>query len=736
MTTPERPDNCSSCGLPLPGSRICARCTLPLAGAPSAATNVYPPPIPAPQHEFGHQVGRFTVLGVLGTGGFATVYRAEDTQLRRQVALKLLHPHLSENPIFAQRFLAEARAMARLRHPHIVTIYDVGETADRRLYLVMELLEGTPLAARISQETPVPPEQVGALLTQLAAALDYLHQQGLVHRDLKPANVMVSEAGAVTLMDFGIARTLEEEMPLTQTGQVVGTVAYMAPEQISGGAIGPATDIYALGLLAYELFAGRPPFTGSTTSVMLKQLQETPPPLAELRPGLPAVVYEAVAEALAKAPGQRPVSAGTFAAAFAGLSLLPPPTMTLPRTATPQHLLSAVRSSPWHRRRPIGSRPGVIGVVMGIVLLASAGIAVFHRTQGNRATVPTAPRTAAPRESGPGTSVVPRTATEAGMAPLSIAAVVTLAGSGVAGFAEGQGTAAQFSGPNDLTVDTSGTVYVADAGNYRIRKITPDGTVTTLAGSGLPGHADGPGTSAQFINPAGIVVDGAGIVYVTDVGDYRIRKITPDGTVTTVAGSGVQGFADGPAASAQFAFPAGIAVDASGIVYVADAGNYRIRKITPDGAVTTYAGSGLPGFADGLTASAQFAFPLALAGDVRGNLYVTDVANHRIRKIALNGTVTTLAGSEVAGLADGTGNLAQFSSPGDLKADLSGTLYLTDVDSPRIRRITPDGTVTTLPDLGKPDLVPSGIAVDRAGTLYFTDNQHHRVGKVTLSSAR
>ena len=269
---------------------------------------------------------------------------------------------------------------------------------------------------------------------------------------------------------------------------------------------------------------------------------------------------------------------------------------------------------------------------------------------------------------------------------VSTSTVSTLAGSGEFGFAEGTGTSAQFWGPYGVAVDASGNVYVADEGNHRIRKITPTGTVSTLAGSGTAGFADGSGTDAQFYYPLGVALDASGNVYVADKVNHRIRKITPTGTVSTLAGSGTAGFADGGGTAAQFYSPYGVAVDASGNVYVADAVNHRIRKITSSGTVSTLAGSGTAGFADSDGTNAQFNNPFGVAVDASGNVYVADRLNHRIRKITATGMVSTLAGS-IYGSADGAGTNAQFSSLEGVAVDASGNVYVADALNSRIRKI-------------------------------------------------
>jgi streptogramin lyase len=208
--------------------------------------------------------------------------------------------------------------------------------------------------------------------------------------------------------------------------------------------------------------------------------------------------------------------------------------------------------------------------------------------------------------------------------------VTTLAGSSF-GFADGNGISAQFTLPAGVVTDAAGNVYVADQGNHKIRKIDPLGNVTTLTG-GTQGFADGNGAAAMFNNPARLTIDGNGNLYVADQGNHKIRKLDPLGNVTTIAGS-VAGYGDGNGISAKFNSPSGIAIDVSGNVYVADQFNNRIRKIDPQGNVSTLSGS-IQGFADGSGASAKFSFPSDLVIDANGNVYVADPNNNKIRKIA------------------------------------------------------------------------------------------------------
>ena len=322
------------------------------------------------------------------------------------------------------------------------------------------------------------------------------------------------------------------------------------------------------------------------------------------------------------------------------------------------------------------------------------------------------------------------------------AAVSTLAGSITPGSADGTGAAASFKYPSGVAVDASGNLYVADGGNHEIRKITPTGVVTTLAGSITPGSADGTGAAASFYWPGGVAVDASGNVYVADGSNQKIRKITPTGVVTTLAGSITPGNADGTGAAASFNNPTGVAVDASGNVYVADNVNHEIRKITPTGVVTTLAGSITPGSADGTGAAASFNNPTGVAVDASGNVYVADTYNQKIRKITPAGVVTTLAGRNTPGSADGTGAAAQFNYPTDVAVDASGNVYVVDENNHGIRKITPAGVVTTLAGSITPGSAdgtgaaasfyyPADVAVDASGNVYVTDSFNHKIRKIT-----
>ncbi|HSR98240.1 MAG TPA: hypothetical protein VLM79_14375, partial [Kofleriaceae bacterium] len=325
-------------------------------------------------------------------------------------------------------------------------------------------------------------------------------------------------------------------------------------------------------------------------------------------------------------------------------------------------------------------------------------------------------------------------------------AVTTFAGTpGTVGSADGTGAAASFYIPTGIAVDGAGNVYVTDTGNSNIRKITAEGAVSTLAGTaGLAGSADGVGSAARFNVPFGITVDGAGNAYVADQGNHTIRKITPAAEVTTLVGTpGSAGSADGTGPAALFNHPTGIAADGAGNLYVGDEFNSTIRKITAAGAVTTLAGTAhRGGSTDGTGAAARFSFPEGVAVDAAGNVFVADAFDAIIRKVTAAGVVTTLAGTaSQAGGTDGKGSAARFFTPAGVVADRACNVFVADLGA--IRKITSAGVVTTLAgvagEVGSADGKGSaagfdslnGIAIDGAGNLYVADEFNQTIRKVT-----
>jgi sugar lactone lactonase YvrE len=314
----------------------------------------------------------------------------------------------------------------------------------------------------------------------------------------------------------------------------------------------------------------------------------------------------------------------------------------------------------------------------------------------------------------------------------SFGQVSAFAGNGTPGFTNGQLASAQFNNPMGLATDVAGNIYIADSFNSAIRKIAMDGTVSTVAGTGTIGLVNGTAETAQFYSPSALAVDALGNIYIADRGNNAVRKITPTGLVSTLAGSGNPGYADGTGAAATFNTPTGIAVDANGNVYVADYGNNLIRKITPAGVVTTIAGSRTVGYVNGVGTAANFNKPTGIALDANGNIYVAEPLNHAIRKIDANMLVTTFTGGPAA--------TSWLGNPNALSIDASGNFWISDANG-RILKISTarkltvlagtSGTTGATNGAGNSALFnnPTGIATS-AGNVYIADYGNNVIRKV------
>jgi len=319
------------------------------------------------------------------------------------------------------------------------------------------------------------------------------------------------------------------------------------------------------------------------------------------------------------------------------------------------------------------------------------------------------------------------------------AVVTTVAGTGEYGSQDGSAATAKFYRPCDVSALNDGSLLVTDFGNSRVRKIA-NGQVTNFAGNGDDGITNGNGINARFREVSMAATDAAGNLYVLDGNNPQVRKITPAADVSVYAFTGVYGFEDGPVATAKMRQGWGMLVDPQGNVIIADTYNDRIRKISANGNVTTIAGSGIAGYADGNGSIAQFNKPYGIAMDKQGNIYVADNGNYRIRKISPDGMVSTFAGDGTNGYRDSTGLQAQFDSILDMVADSRGNLYLTDQH--RIRKITPAGKVTTIAGSvqGFKDGegidarfdYPEGLDIDKAGNIYVSDRKNNRIRKISF----
>jgi eukaryotic-like serine/threonine-protein kinase len=303
--------------------------------------------------------GRYRVERTLGHGGMATVHLAEDTQLGRRVAVKRLADHLADDPEVRSRFVREARLAARLSHPNVVAVFDAGEE-DTRPYIVMEYVEGETLADVLKRERRLDPDRAVEVALQACAALQHAHDAGLVHRDVKPGNLLVRRDGTVKIADFGIARAAEATQ-VTEHGTVLGTAAYLAPEQARGESTSPAADVYALAAVLYEMLAGRPPFEFDSLAdlVRLQERGVVEPPGAS--PELDAVVLRA----LTTDPAARPASAAAFADELRAALATPADAATAPT-------IVAGRAS--QRRRPRERRYRSRSWIVVAALLASVAV--------------------------------------------------------------------------------------------------------------------------------------------------------------------------------------------------------------------------------------------------------------------------------------------------------------------------------------------------------------------------
>src|SRR3954471_20154044 len=258
--------------------------------------------------------GRYTIVRRIGSGGMADVYCAQDSQLGRQIALKVLHRRFARDREFVERFRREASAAAGLQHPNVVGVFDRGEY-DGTYYIAMEFLPGRTLKELIRDEAPLDQLRAIDFAIQILQAASFAHRRGVIHRDFKPHNVIVGDDGRLKVTDFGIARAGASEM--TETGSIMGTAAYLSPEQAQGQRVGAPSDLYSIGVIVYEMLTARVPFTGeSAVSIALKHVSEEPPPLRSLRPDVHPRLEQAVGRALLKDPAQRFASADEFIAAL------------------------------------------------------------------------------------------------------------------------------------------------------------------------------------------------------------------------------------------------------------------------------------------------------------------------------------------------------------------------------------------------------------------------------------
>ncbi len=286
--------------------------------------------------------GRYSLEEQIGVGGMATVWRATDTLLGRQLAIKRLSPHLKSDRAASERFRREGQAAARLNHPGILTVFDAGEDQDGP-WIAMELIQGETLAKRLASGGPMDLVAVASFIGQAAAAVDYAHENGIVHRDIKPANLMIEPGGRIRLADFGIAKPLDDPATITSPGEMVGTISYVAPEIVSGEQASASSDIYSLAAVAYEMLSGEKPYSADTTAGLLEMIRQGDGP--DLVGKVPPEAVPAFNRALARDPAKRPDSARSFAAELGQPSTLVMPFVTIDPDPPPVGPLLSAGSS-------------------------------------------------------------------------------------------------------------------------------------------------------------------------------------------------------------------------------------------------------------------------------------------------------------------------------------------------------------------------------------------------------
>jgi len=369
-------------------------------------------------------VDRYELREQIGTGGMATVWRATDTLLGRSVAVKRLLPHLAMDAQAAGRFKREAQAAAGLSHPGIMTVYDTGED-ENGPFIILELIEGETVAAKLAEAGAFNPADTVDIVSQLGSALDHAHAQGVVHRDIKPANLIIDPSGRVCLTDFGIAKTVDDPTTITAGGELVGTIAYMAPEILEGRPATSLSDVYSLAAVTHELLVGKPPFSAETPAALLEAVRSSEP--ASLSGAVPGEMRLAVAAGMSKDPRRRPQTAGAFAFGLTGATLVlgpdgpPQPTQQLPPTITlvgseEQTMVTSPRAPIPVEPMPTPGRRlrwPLFAVLFGVIALAAAAISADRDPA--EADAPIAGQVAAAT-----TTTVPRTTTPSTVATTTI----------------------------------------------------------------------------------------------------------------------------------------------------------------------------------------------------------------------------------------------------------------------------------------------------------------------------
>ena len=633
----------------------------------------------------GTTIAGYRIERLLGRGGMGTVYLAEDIALERRVALKLLSTELSDDAAFRDRFRVESRLAASIDHPNVIPIHDAGQADDGTLFISMRYVEGADLKQLLKERGSLPADDAVHLLAQVARGLDAAHARGLVHRDVKPSNVLVAssegESDHVYLADFGLTKTPMSEDDARDSITLSGSSDYASPEQIRGTHADKSSDVYALGCVAYECLTSEVPFPRQRElEVLFAHLNDEPPLPSGVDPNLPGGLDAVVARAMAKEPTERYAS-GTA-------------------------LVDAIAEATAPRRRLGRRRFAILAALLAIVAAAIAVPSILF-TGGERG--------------GP--------------------TITTVAGVGLPGSTGdgGLATNAQVF-PVDVRFAPDGTLYITDQPG-RVRRINQSGFIQAVAGTGRPGNSGdgGPAASAEIGVYPTLAFGPDGTLYLMEYDQAVVRRVTPDGVISTVD-------------VAPCRNPSNGAVDATGALYISCAAPNVIQRVEPDGTVTVIAGTGLPGFAGdgGPATEAELDSPSGITLAPDGSVFVLDIGNDRIRRVDPDGVITTIAGTDSRGFSGDGGPAIEaeldMSYTGGIVLDSEGTLFFADINNERVRRIGADGVISTVVgsgtrgyggDGGDPKLAElndvQSMTIDVDGNLYLADSQNYRVRKVSFN---
>jgi serine/threonine protein kinase/sugar lactone lactonase YvrE len=685
-------------------------------------------------------------------GGGCLLFRAIDLELNRTVVLKLLPTDYARLPRFRARFQREAELAARIyEHRNVVTVFRSGEVA-AGMFLTMQYVDGRDLGQIIRSDGPLDLGHTCAIVDQVADALDAAHDAGMVHRDVKPGNIFVTSPtgslhGPLTALigDFGLALPLGDDRTVSLG---YGTPGYLAPERHAEAPPSVGQDVYGLACVAYACLSGAPPFPGADGD---SGRADVPPPLSTRYEHIPPAVDEVLATALSWRPERRHASCGEFVLALreaGGLvhsdPTLPPPdeqATTPGRRTAPRSTLASVAARPWARPAAIA----FVALTTTVALVLSGTTAVpgrpvsieQHRPEPVAKPVGSDISSVALDDHG---NLYIADRDENAVRKLTPAGALTTVAGGKRGYGGDGGLAddASLNAPGGLAVDDAGRLYIADTGNGSVRVVQPNGVITTAAQ-----HLD---------SPVDVAIDPGGGFFVAELTGHRVRHVDTSGAVTTVAGTGLAGFSGdgGPATGAQLSLPTAVTVHA-GSLYIVDSDNARIRKVAPDHVITTVAGMDEDTDDDDATAegdggpatAAPLEEPTDLAVDDTGALYIADPIDQRVRRVDSSGEITTIAGSGTAGFSGdgGAAVAAQLAFP-QAVTTRHGAVYVADVGNQRIRYVGRDGVITTVVGAGAPYPADGGPATagylqDPAsaepgpdGALYIADASNHRIRKV------